>query len=452
MMRIAKIIAVLGFLALCGSVWAQWSEPVQVTEVSTKFDEWTPFLSFDGLTLYFGRLYTDSYFYARIFAATREEPYGPFTSVSEVLRSQYHVLSPWVSPDNLRMYYHNELPTRWVIKVSERASVNDPWPQGTTLSELSAVGKALTKPALTADELTIFFTSRHASGGQGGIDMWMANRPDRNSPFGNIRNLVEINSSAYERVGSVSPDGLALYFSSDRNGQGQFFVARRESLDEPFGTAEHLSSFDAPGGAGGSPSISSDGKALYFARTGASGRPDIWVSYLEPHEVSVDIKPGSCPNPLNVKSQGVLPVAILGSEEFDVNTIDVASIALTGASPIRSSFEDVSAIVSDGNECECTTAGPDGYTDLTLKFATQAIVDELVRNWGELVHDQVLTLTLTGLLFDETAIEGGDCVVVRGKASKGVAPTKADINEDNVVDFHDFVILADQWLKSYQTE
>ena len=29
-------------------------------------------------------------------------------------------------------------------------------------------------------------------------------------------------------------------------------------------------------------------------------------------EITVDIKPGSCPNPLNLKSNGVLPVAILG--------------------------------------------------------------------------------------------------------------------------------------------
>jgi len=35
-------------------------------------------------------------------------------------------------------------------------------------------------------------------------------------------------------------------------------------------------------------------------------------------EVPVDIKPTSCPNPLNVKSRGVLPVAILGTADFDV--------------------------------------------------------------------------------------------------------------------------------------
>ena len=38
-----------------------------------------------------------------------------------------------------------------------------------------------------------------------------------------------------------------------------------------------------------------------------------------PITISIDIKPGSCPNPLNSNSQGVLPVALLGTEDFDVS-------------------------------------------------------------------------------------------------------------------------------------
>ncbi|MHC4648611.1 MAG: hypothetical protein ACYTBJ_24405, partial [Planctomycetota bacterium] len=42
---------------------------------------------------------------------------------------------------------------------------------------------------------------------------------------------------------------------------------------------------------------------------------------VTPVQVAVDIKPGSCPNPLNLASRGVLPVAVLGSEDFDVSSI-----------------------------------------------------------------------------------------------------------------------------------
>ena len=31
----------------------QWTEPVPMTEVNSKYDDKSPFLSFDGLTLYF---------------------------------------------------------------------------------------------------------------------------------------------------------------------------------------------------------------------------------------------------------------------------------------------------------------------------------------------------------------------------------------------------------------
>lgn len=134
--------------------------------------------------------------------------------------------------------------------------------------------------------------------------------------------------------------------------------------------------------------------------------------------VNVDIKPDSCPNPLNVKDKGVLPVAILGSAELDVSTIDVASICLAGVDPVRSSYEDVSSPAPDTeDECECTTEGPDGYLDLTLKFNAQDIVEAL----GEVNDGDELQLTLIGALaevFGGTPIEGQDCVVIIKKGKK----------------------------------
>ncbi len=288
------IFAAVVFLGLCQPSLAEWTEPVQVTEVNTEYDDWTPFLSFDGLTLYFSRLRTDSFYYGRIFEATRQEPYGPFTSVREVLKSSNrHVFAPWVSPDNLRMYYHTDIESQnlQLLKVSERASVNDPWPQGTNISELNQLGK-IHMPRLTSDELTIFFGSYNLPGGLGGYDIWMATRPDMNSPFGAVRNLAEINTVSNEGEPFVSPDGLTLYFESNRNGFGQLFRATRQSLIQPFGNVEHLSLFDTPGGLSAHPCISSDGSALYFIRLldNDISKGDIYVSYLivHPYDVAVN--------------------------------------------------------------------------------------------------------------------------------------------------------------------
>ena len=140
-----------------------------------------------------------------------------------------------------------------------------------------------------------------------------------------------------------------------------------------------------------------------------------YVSYLIPYEVAVDVKPTSCPNPLNLGSKGVLPMAILGEEDFDVNTIDITSIRLLDVAPLRSSYEDVAGPVLAGDECECTSPGPDGYTDLILKFKTTRIAEEISESFGDTTNGEVLILDLTGLLSDGTAISGSDCIFVVGQ-------------------------------------
>ena len=142
------------------------------------------------------------------------------------------------------------------------------------------------------------------------------------------------------------------------------------------------------------------------------------ISYGQP--VFVDIKPGSCPNPLNLKLKGVLPVAILGTEEFDVASIDPASIRLSKegvegeVAPLRWSYEDV-ATPFEGELCDCWDLNDDGYMDLTIKFKAQEVVNtlELDENAGETIH-----LTLKGNLVgagpeEGTPIQGQDCVRIK---------------------------------------
>lgn len=129
--------------------------------------------------------------------------------------------------------------------------------------------------------------------------------------------------------------------------------------------------------------------------------------------VFVDIKPQSCPNPINVGSNGTLPVAILGTATFDVTTINPSSVKLQGVSPLRYALEDVATPFSGAlvSATSCTTAGPDGFTDLVLLFDKQAVSAAL----GPVTNGQVLILTLTGNLlpgFGGTAISGQDVVVI----------------------------------------
>lgn len=132
--------------------------------------------------------------------------------------------------------------------------------------------------------------------------------------------------------------------------------------------------------------------------------------------VPVDIKPQSCPNPLSVTDRGVLAVAILGTEDFDVTQVDPATVQLEGVSPIRWAMDEDLATpfepyIGKADAYDCNDWGPDGFMDLTLKFSNQEVVAAL----GSVMDGEVRVLRLTGNLlpeFDGTPILGEDVVVV----------------------------------------
>ncbi len=165
-----------------------------------------------------------------------------------------------------------------------------------------------------------------------------------------------------------------------------------------------------------------DGTATLVGPTGFPGVTGLTLVSSRAITAQLDIKPGSCPNSLNVrlfedssddgklKKGGVLPVAILGTDEFDVHDIDPSTILFQGVAPLRDSYEDVAAPVVDGYECECTTSGPDGFVDLSLKFSTRDIVAML----GNGCPGCITPLTMTGQLMDGTPFEATDCVRIIG--------------------------------------
>ncbi len=187
-------------------------------------------------------------------------------------------------------------------------------------------------------------------------------------------------------------------------------------------TPTTLASFNATDGAYPIEVLIADARGNLFGTTeggGVTGDGTVFEvagsGFVPPTgvHVSVDIKPQGCPNPLNVGAEGVLPVAILGTATFDVTKVDPSSVKLQGVSPLRSALEDVStpftgALVS---ATSCTTAGPDGFIDLTLFFNNEAVSAAL----GTVANRQVLVLTVTGNLlpqFGGTSITGQDVVVV----------------------------------------
>jgi len=138
-------------------------------------------------------------------------------------------------------------------------------------------------------------------------------------------------------------------------------------------------------------------------------------------QVAFDVKPRSCRNPINTKDRGVLPVAVLGSNELDVTQIDPVSLRLehlSGVIPVKWAYEDVATpyepYTGKSGAYDCTKDGPDGYLDLVFKFNTH----ELVAALGEVTDGQVLLLHISGTLKVEYGgglITGEDVVVILNK-------------------------------------
>ena len=138
-------------------------------------------------------------------------------------------------------------------------------------------------------------------------------------------------------------------------------------------------------------------------------------------QVPLDIKPQSCPNPLNTRSKGVLPLAILGTNSFDVTKVDPSSVKLMGVTPLKYSQEDVATpfepFMLKEDAFDCNSAEPDGYLDYTFKFNTQEIVSAL----GSVTDGGVKVLQLTGNLLEEYGgmpIIGEDVVIILQKQKK----------------------------------
>ena len=136
------------------------------------------------------------------------------------------------------------------------------------------------------------------------------------------------------------------------------------------------------------------------------GVPPKLVITLKPMKVNIDIKPGSDTNPINTKSQGTTPVAILSTADFDATTmLDQPSLSF-GATGDETSL----AFCDD----EAQDVNSDGLLDLVCHFHTQQT--------GFQIGD--LEGILKGQTMDGTALEGNDLItfITTGHVKFNVCP------------------------------
>jgi subtilisin-like proprotein convertase family protein len=143
---------------------------------------------------------------------------------------------------------------------------------------------------------------------------------------------------------------------------------------------------------------------------------------------SLDIKPGMVPNPFAKDSNGVVPVAILGTVDFDVTAVDTASIRiermdLTGGlvAPYQGTAGPQTSIGEIGT--------PDGFADLSVYFETSELASAL--KLGELPEGATVQLLVTGSRVDGSQFKAVDSMAIAPLA-KGDRFVTATSNVANV--------------------
>lgn len=282
-------------------VAVQWSALAGVTEAQEGFFEApmkvldSPFgvsvgdanVTPDGFTLFFAQGFGGPTG-GDIFVATRNRVDEPFDndSVEAVveLNTEYGDGGPELSRDGLTIYFHSNRPGHGSndIFVARRKTLDDPFGPPENVKEINGPSGDL-NPTLTGDGLTIVFNSNPG----GNKDLYIATRPSLDTPFGEPRNLEEINTEFQQVRASISDDGLTLFWSNfslphppDSLGFSDFWMATRSSREEPFTNRRNVGPPISSLHHEHSPFISPDwpraGAHIYFSRWDFDGISDIY--------------------------------------------------------------------------------------------------------------------------------------------------------------------------------
>ena len=270
--------------------------PILVPNVNSASWEGHPSISTDELELFFlsnrpGGNGED------IWVATRETIDGDWrtpvwlgTTVNSPSSERY----PNISADGLSLYFTSNRPggsggtDLWV---TTRKTTSDPWEPPVNLG--STVNKSVDEweSCISTDSLTLYFTRDDWSGGLGSFDVWVTTRETKEDPWAPAENLgPTVNSSSGDATPSISADGLMLFFSSSWPGSAyvyenyNLYVSMRPGTEANWGESENLGPVVNGEYADVCPSVSSDGRTLYFSsnRPGGPGEWNIWQAPIEP--------------------------------------------------------------------------------------------------------------------------------------------------------------------------
>jgi Tol biopolymer transport system component len=250
----------------CGS--GPFGEPERVLGLGVAVDSFGPAPSADGLTMFFSAVGADEdiLFSTR---ASRANAFGPAVPVPGVNLPDSADGTPFLSFDGGSLYFFSDRLD------AEAQGDRDLW-----VAQASGPGVGFDAPAvvggvngsglehlprLSPDGLTLMFVSSRVTT-SGGSNIFESQREDLDAPFNTPVELPGVNSDARDEGFWLSEDGLTVYFASNRLPEAamDIWVAERPDRASPFGTAVNLEAVNTPGNEL-DPAITSDGFELFFA-------------------------------------------------------------------------------------------------------------------------------------------------------------------------------------------
>ncbi len=271
-----------------------FGEPTNVgSTVNSSAYEGTPSISADGLELYFrsnrsgGSGNVDVWMTTR---NTKDDEWTPPVNLGQTVNTSAFDSCPSVSADGLSLFFMSNRSGGAGgsdVWVTTRTVKDDPWGApvnlGSTVNGSSVDGC----PSISANGLSLFFRAG-APGGFGDQDIWITTRATSDDDWGPPVNLgATVNTAYKDCCPSISADGLALFFHSNRSGGSgglDLWITTRATISEPWSTPVNLGPSVNTSASDHAPSISSDGSTLFFDsnRAGGVGNDDLWQVSIKP--------------------------------------------------------------------------------------------------------------------------------------------------------------------------
>jgi Tol biopolymer transport system component len=210
----------------------EFASPAAVDNLDTSADDSRASLDGDGTLLALSSNRATGKF--QIFVSTRGDATQPFPSPSSpdqamvisVNANADNLYDPFLSSDGLRLYLAPA-----VIGAAQQVAVATRTAGGsfgawTPLAMINS-GAGEADPALSPDERVIVFTSSRTVAGFARTNLWYATRQRATDPFSAPRLIPTVNGDADDGDPMLGADGCELYFSSNRTG-GKYHLFRAQ--------------------------------------------------------------------------------------------------------------------------------------------------------------------------------------------------------------------------------